>query len=306
MTDDIEIPRTLAEATPLLKPRPLGLVPFQIRGQQLALQGAESAVDTAIPVAADYYLGAILDLPAADVPVTGGMLDSWGVDMAAVFAAARENTAQDEAGVQSFDAALVISGMPFAAAVLRDPAALAAFATEATAVIIIPEPGTVLLGFAEDDDSLNSLARAAEASLAGASRTVSAMPLIRSGDGWAPFEWPAEVAAPVGRLQRRWDSVQYAASRPVLQETYRAAGDEAFVAELVLAEGEGGAYATYATLMDMRTVVPRADMLVLSADDGRISHVPFAEVAAMAGVLSPAPGTVPEYFVVDRFPVELI
>ena len=118
MAEQVVIPGSLSEASSLLTARPVGLVPFQIRGQVLALQGAEAGIDAAVPVVADYFVGAVLDLPSADVPVTVRMLDDWGVDMEAVVAEAARNRAQVEDSVDAFEEALVISGVSFAAAAL--------------------------------------------------------------------------------------------------------------------------------------------------------------------------------------------
>ncbi len=306
MTTPIDIPRSLAEATPVLTPWPVGLVPFQIRAQHLALQGAEAAATSALPVVADYYVGANLDLPAADVPVNASMLDAWNIEMDAVIDAARANRREDEATVRGFGAALVIEGVPFAAAALQNPDALRELAADGTPVIIVPEPGIVVVGYAEDPASLASLALAAEESLAQSGRPVSATPLVRTPQGWAPFEWPQSVAAEAGRLQRRWDNVQYDAARAVVQGTYEAAGRKVFVAEHVLAEDAEGNRITYAALTDTVSLVPRVDFFVLRADDGRMAQVPFVSVEARRDVLVPAQGTVPEYFVVNRFPEELL
>lgn len=306
MAEQVVIPGSLSEASSLLTARPVGLVPFQIRGQVLALQGAEAGIDAAVPVVADYFVGAVLDLPSADVPVTVRMLDDWGVDMEAVVAEAARNRAQVEASVDAFEEALVISGVSFAAAALRDPGAVSRFREGATPVIVVPDAGTVVLGFAEDPGSLVSAARAVERVLAQSSHTVSVTALVRSENGWVPFEWPEAVSAEVSRLGKRWDSVQYGAARTVVQESYAAAGSDVFVAELVLAADATGEYVTYASVTEGAvSVVPRAQFLVLNAADGRIGQVPFGRVLD-AGVLAPAPGTVPDYFSVTRFPAELL
>lgn len=305
MVADVQIPGSLNEARSVLTARALGLVPFQIRGQLLAVQGAESGADAAVPVAGDYFVGAVLDLPGADVPVNASMLATWGVGMESVLTAAHENRAQQEATVHEYGAALVIEGVPFASAALRNPAAVSQFRTGATPVIIVPEPGIVVVGFAEDDASLISAAVAAEQAIANTSRTVSITPLVSTGAGWAPFEWPAAVQAEAGKLRRRWDSIQYAAARSVLQQTYAAAGSDVFVAELALAESASGEWVTFASVSQMPMVVPRADFFVLTSDDGRSTRVTFAQLAALPGVLAAASGTVPEYFVVTRFPSEL-
>ncbi|GAT74311.1 hypothetical protein MHM582_2816 [Microbacterium sp. HM58-2] len=306
MTTQIDIPRSLAEATPLLTPWPVGLIPFQIRAQHLALQGAADAATSALPVVADYYVGASLDLPSADVPVNGSMLDAWGVEIDAVVEAARVNRAADEAEVRSYGSALVIEGVPFAASVLLNPGALSQLVADGTPVIIVPEPGIVVVGYAEDAVSLASLAGAAEESLSKSGRPVSATPLVRTADGWAPFTWPEGVASEAGRLRRRWDNVQYAAARSVVQAGYEAGGRRVFVADHALAEDAEGNRITYAALTGPLMLVPRADYYVLQADDGRMAQVPFASVEARQDVLVPAQGVVPEYFVVNRFPDELI
>lgn len=301
------IPATLEEAASKLVASPVGLVPFQIRGQSLALRGAESDLEAAAPVTADYFLGAALELPGEDVPVTAATLASWRVELSAVIAAAISAHADDIEEVTPAGAATVIRGRAFAAAVLHDARALAPHVADGgTPVIIVPDVGTVVLGRAGDEASLSALATAAEQVLAESARAVSATPLVATADGWALFTWPDGIAEDVRRLQRRWDSIQYRAARPVLQETYRRAGKDVFVPECVLATDPSGRIVTYAALLDGRTVTPRADLLVLNDGSGGIRPVPFDEIAALDGVLVPAPGAVPEHFLVTRFPAELL
>ncbi|MFT4220231.1 MAG: hypothetical protein QM611_06910 [Microbacterium sp.] len=306
MTGDIEIPPSLADARDLLAARPLGLVPFQIRAQQLALQGAQGALDAAVPVVADYYVGAFLDLPTADVPVSTSMLGEWGVSMDVVVDLASNLRAQDDAPLDQVGDALVVASVAFAAAALRDPAAVSRLG-EGTPVIVVPDAGHVLVGFAEDVASLSSVASVAEQVIAQTDRPVSVTPLVRSGSGWAEFEWPDAVGAEVGRMRRRWDAIEYTAAQKVLHDTYAAAGDDVLVATLTLADNPAGERITYTTLSEgVRTLIPRADLVVLGAADGRMQHVPFAAVAALDGVLVPSVGTVPDYFLAERFPAELL
>lgn len=306
MAEQIDIPRSLAEAESLLTPWPIGLIPFQIRSQQLALQGADAAVASALPIIADYYVGAILDLPQADVPVNGSMLSAWNVDIDVVVDRAQANRAQTEASVELAGAAIVVTGAPFAAAALRDPAVLGSLAQGRTPVIVVPEPGRLVLGFAEDAASLEMVAVVAEKVLAETAQSVSVTPLVSRGGHWHVFSWPEALEVPVARLERRWSNVQYAAAKPVVQASYQAKGRDVFVAEHALAENPEGQRITYAALSDMLSVVPRVDFLLLRADDGRMAQVPFAVVQARGDVLVPVDGAVPEYFVVNRFPAELL
>lgn len=308
MTGDIEIPVSLDTARDVLVDRPVGLVPFQIRAQLLAVQGVEQAVDAAIPVVEDYYVGAILDLPAADVPVTTSMLQEWGVSMDEVVDAGAAARAQDDAPVEPFGGAFVVRSVAFAAAVLRNPVAVSGLRPDAVPVIMVPDVGHTLVGFADDLGSLVSVAVAAERVLANTDRSVSITPLVRSGSGWERFEWPEGVAHEVGRMQRRWDHVQYGAAKEALTRTYAAAGVDVFVATLELAQqGDDGPLTTYATVSkDVRTVIPRADLVVLNAGDGRMKRVPFEQLTTVPGVLTASVGTVPEHFEVSRFPEELL
>jgi len=111
-----------------------------------------------------------------------------------------------------------------------------------------------------------------------------------------------------GRMQRRWDHLQYRAAKEVLNRTYAAAGVDVFVATLELAQqGDDGPMETYATVtQDVHTVIPRADMIVLNGGDGRMQRVPFERFAELPGVLTASVGTVPEHFEVTRFPAELL
>lgn len=308
MTGEIEIPASLDEARPVLSDRPVGVVPYQIRAQLLAAQGLEQAADAAVPVVEDYYVGAILDLPTADVPVTTTMLGEWGVTMDDVVEAGAAARAQAESPVEQFGAALVVRSMPFAAAALRDPMAVSGLRPDAVPVIVVPDVGHTLVGFADDHASLASMATAAERVLAGTDRSVSIVPLVRVASGWQRFEWPESVAAEVGRMRRRWDQVQYRAARDALSRTYAAAGVDVFVATLELAQqDDDGPFTTYATVTkDVHTVIPRADLVVLGGGDGRMQRVPFERLAELPGVLTPSVGTVPEHFEVSRFPDELL
>lgn len=306
MNASTEIPRTFEEARTSLSARPVGLTPFQIRAQRLALDGASDGIDAAAPIAGDYYVGAYLDLPTADVPVSARMLEDWGLTLDAVLDVAADNHSSEEANVAQFESALIIEGVHFAAAALRSPRAVSGFRPDATPVMVIPEPGIVLLGFAEDADSISSLVTVAQRFVSESGRAVSISPLVKQGEAWAEYPWPASVSGGVAELARRWDRAQYTAARPVLQRTYQNAGQDVFVADLVLAESPQGGLTTYATVMDVRMVVPRADLLVLQSDDGQIKPVPFDEVAAVPGVLESARGTVPAYFAVSRFPAELV
>jgi len=300
MVARVALPETLAEARPHLFARVAGAVAVSLQQRTLAAQGAFDAAEETVPVVVDYALGAVLDLPDADVPVSASLLSRWGVGFEAVLAVAEERRAQLEASIDRVGTAHVISGVPFAAAVLRDPAAVQQLRPGGTPVIVIPDAGTVVLGFAEEPESLQWVAKAAEHVLAGSSRWVSAEPLVRAGGAWEPFVWPAEAAADVARLNRRRDSVQYGAARQALQPAFEDEG--VAVAELVLAEREG-AYSTYATLVEgVESVVPRVDELVLASADGRVTRVPFDEVAAVPGLLEPVEGVTPAYSRVRAFP----
>jgi hypothetical protein len=308
MSGEIEIPASLDEARAVLSDRPVGVVPFQIRAQLLAVQGVEQAADAAVPVVEDYYVGAILDLPTADVPVTTTMLQEWRVSMDDVVEAGAASRSQTESPVEQFGAALVIRSMPFAAAALRDPAAVSGLRPDAVPVIVVPDVGHTVVGFADDHDSLASVATAVERVLANTDRSVSITPLVRGASGWERFDWPESVAAVVGRMRRRWDQVQYGAARDVLERTYAAAGVDVFVATLELAQQEeDGPFTTYATVTkDVHTIIPRADLIVLNGGNGRMQRVPFERLVELPGVLTPSAGTVPEHFEVSRFPEELL
>ena len=308
MTGEIEIPVSLDAAREVLVDRPVGLVPFQIRAQFLAVQGVEQAVDAAVPAVEDYYVGAVLDLPTADVPVTTTMLEQWSVTMEDVVDAGATARSQDEAPVEAFGNALVVRSMAFAAAALRNPASVSGLRPGSTPVIVIPDVGHTLVGFVEDEESLRALAVAAERVLANTDRSVSATPLVHRDAGWERFEWPQSVAMETGRMQRRWYHLQYRAAKEVLNRTYAAAGVDVFVATLELAQqGDDGPMETYATVtQDVHTVIPRADMIVLNGGDGRMQRVPFERFAELPGVLTASVGTVPEHFEVTRFPAELL
>ena len=302
----LDLPSTFDDARPLLTARAVGGVPLGLRAQRLALDGAVSAVDATVPVAADVRIGAILDLPQADVPVTDGMLRDWGVSLEDVLSTAVAGRAAVAPTVQQIDGAHLVSSMPFAAYALREPDAVAGLVAGRTPVILVPVVGAVVVAAAEDPAGLAVAARIAERVLQSDEHAVSVTPLVRSGSSWVPFTWPAEAAEEAAALRRRWDVQQYAVQRPLLQAHYDRTEQQYLVAEAALAGTPEGGTTTYTTLTEgVQTVLPWVEQVVLVRETGAATRVPMPRLAEASGILVRLPDLDPPLLYAARFPVEL-
>lgn len=302
----MEIPRTLDDARLAIAPRVVGALPRQIRARGLLAQ-QQSAIDAVSPVAGDIALGMYLDLPEADIPVSAAMLKSWGISFDEALAIAFENRAEDEAVADSLGVATIIDGIPFAANVVRQPNVAKQIISNEHAVVLIPAPGYTIVGRAGDDKSLEVMLAVADRLLQDAPRTVSIRPIVTTPDGWSEFTWPESLAGAAKSLRRRWESVQYAALRTVLQQHFRATGQSFEMSECVLESNADGNLTTYTTVTEgVPTVIPTVDWVVLLSESGEIARVPWDEISAISDVLQPITGIELDVSHVGRFPAELL
>lgn len=302
-----DLPPTFEQARPLLTARPLGRTPLGLTAWRLAAGGAQTAADAARPIAADLLVGAILDLPEVDVPVTEGMLRDWGVSLDDVIAAATANRSSVQPRVQPIEGAYLVSSVPYAAYALQTPEAVATLVPGRTPVILVPTTGELVVAAAEDPAGLHVAVRVAERILQSDNRGVSVTPLVRDGSRWVPFEWPGSVAPVVRVLRQRWDVAQYAAQRPLLQAHYAGGQQDYAVAEAAMFAAPDGTTVTSTTLVEgAPTVLPWVEEVVLVAESGAAQRVPMAELARIPGLLVRLPDLDPARMYASRFPTELL
>lgn len=307
-------PETFEEAKPLLRVRPVGPVSLADRSRRGEVVGDPGAADAVSPTVADYHVGALLDLPDVDVPVSESTAAGWGVSLQEILSAAFAHISAEPGRLFEHDGVIVNESRAGAAAILLGgPRNLPSTDLPVmqrgrglTPVIVIPDAANCLIGFAEDPASIAAIARVAEEVLSTTSRAVSITPLIADGDRWVPYTWPPEAAAQVWQLSRRWDLVRYEGTREVLKEWLEDRGEDLLVAKLMVgAKPEEGRYRSMAPWVEgLANLVPPVDEVVLVRTDGTTTPVPFTALVER-GLLEPYPGVYPEYFLGARFPTEL-
>jgi len=302
----VQIPPTFEQARRLLAIRPVGMLPLQIRRLDLATQNAAHALDVVQPIIGDLGVGPYLDLPDADVPLAAEMLTQWGAGLPhALDAAVTNGLGQAIPGAQRVESVHLYRDIRFAATALLRPELIRGLLVDGDPVVMVPTVDSLIVGGSADPAGLTFMVRIADRTLESDKRTVSIQPLILHGFGWAPFDWPAATRPHAAALRRRWDTIHYAAQRPLLQQHYERAGQPHRVAELTLAAKDGDTL-TYTTLTEgVPTVLPPADVVVLVRSDGRATRLPMAQLIRTPGLLVPVPDSVPPLAFATRFPDEL-
>ncbi len=278
-----QIPATLEEAKGQLGLRLYGFVGEQIRAQELAAMGIEGAGPATVPVGGEVSVGAVLDAGEQVVPINEGLArDQWGSDAQQVIAAAVEASR----GYQTNNVALVqpgtyaITDERFGAYCLLEPTALQAFDVNGAPVAIAPGRGVVLITGSQDQEGLIAAAGAAAQVAESGEGLVSWLPLTHTGQGWVPFEIPADEATQqaFGHTARIINSGHYARQREVLAE------GQAFPASAQVFQREGWTIMVGTWSRGVETLLPVVDDVAISSDDGDIQLMPFGEFVALAGV----------------------
>lgn len=304
--NDLNLPTTFDDAHAALVPRAIGQVPYGIRGMQARLTGAASAMDAGIDVAGEYALGAYLDLPTADVPVSPSMLERWGVDIRTVLDAAFERHANMQAESQRIGKATRLHSVPLVAHMLKKAHATSQL-VDGTPVLIVPDIGNAILAPADDELALRTALAMIESVIGDTAKPVSVQPLVLTANGWAPWAWPPSLGSFAERVGLNWEAIMYARGKPFVEAiaTNEYGIDAPFAAKLQLAKRADGSYLTMTSIVESaEQLVPRAERYALVRDNGALAEVSRTDLFAVPGLLEPVPWAVPSYWRVTRFPVE--
>lgn len=306
-----EVPTTFAQAEPVIRIRPLGSVPLAVRSTMIAnAGGSESNLDASQPVAADILVGAYLDLPTSDVPVSWHTLQRWGVGLDAVIAAGREALARVQVGVTTIGSVRYVDDRSLAAAALLDPQIVAQLAPGIAPLVLVPTQQHLLIADTRSPEQVAQAADLAITAFTPQTRAVSVTPLAPSGGGWQPQPWPEQAGAAATKLQHYWRNAVYADAREHVKAAHERLGiEDVVVAGYQLSTNKDGHTRAVTSLVDspgLRTFLPLADEVGLVTTDGAVHLVPMATVRAVPGLATPVPGLLPEYLEVARFPTELL
>lgn len=302
----MQIPPTFEDARRQLAIRPVGMLPLQIRWLDLAARNAAHALDVVQPIVGDLAVGPYLDLPDADVPVAAGMLAQWGAGLPhALDAGVANGFGQAVPAAQRVESVHLYRDVRFAATALLRPELIRGLPVDGDPVVLVPTVDSLLVGGSADPAGLTFIARLADRLLESATSTVSIQPVSLHGFGWAPFEWPAATRPYAEALRRRWDTIHYAAARPLLQQYYERTGQPHHVAELGLHARDGRTITGTSLTEGVPTVLPLADAVGLVRTDGQVATVPMEQLFRIPGLLVAVPESVPPLVFATRFPAEL-
>ncbi|SDH43008.1 hypothetical protein [Agrococcus jejuensis] len=295
------LPATLEAARPLLVGRAFTGVGHALRVRELRLQGVEGYLEAAAVVVDDLYVGAVLDLPTSDVPVSSELRTRWGVVASEVVAAA--TSAEHPPALSQVGAVVVVQGAAPVAAVLHRAALVERVLGSRAPLVVAPAVDTMVVAPADDPQAVLAAAQIADRVLAGTQHPLSAAPLVRSGEGWAIGAWPQAAQAAGRALRARLTVLEHARLRQLLQAHYDRTDESAVIAEAVLVPAADGGAATRARFVEgQRTVLPRVDEVELVRADGGTRLVSFAALAAVQGLLTPLEGTAPPLVYPTAFP----
>lgn len=283
----------------------MGALPMQLRHFRLALQGAEQGLDIVQPIAADLAVGTFLDLPDADLAVSAAQLARWGVTLPqALDAAVGAGFGRPVPAARRIETVHLYQDVRFAGTTLLRPEMIRGLPVDGDPVILVPTIGDLLVGGADDPAGLMFMVRMAERIVQSEATPVSIQPLVLRGPGWQPFEWPASAQSHADALRRRWDSLQYAAQQPLLQQHYERIGTPYFVPQLQLFAKDGETISVTTLTEGIPSVLPLADVVSL-VRDGQVTRVAMEQLLRIPDLLTPVPNTAPPRVFATRFPIEL-
>lgn len=301
-------PSSFEEAHPLLRLRPLGADPLAIRRTMVVNAGGDPQdADAARPAVADLLVGAYLDLPTADVPVSSRQLSDWQVSLDEVIteAAARTPTpAGEHVGAASY-----VDDRSVAAAALLNPDLARSVHGSGTPFVLVPTQQHLIVADLDDGASLGAAFQLAVQALQDPNtRLVSRTPLALRSDGWAPVELADE--GPVRTLRHHFDNRLYAEAT----EQVKAAHERLGITDVMVPKYQAGQKPTGETMSitsltdepGLRAFLPLTDEVALVRVDGSgVTPVPMERLRSVPELTRPVPGLRPPYLEVNRFPDEL-
>lgn len=305
-----DVPATFELARPVLAARPVGADPLALRSMMLAHHGGTTAdLDATTAVAGDVMIGAYLDLPTADVPVSWNQLERWGVTPADALQAARENLGRMDVPTTRVGQVTYVDHPTLAAAVLQDPRIAAQLLPGAVPWVLAPSQQHVILADARDPAQVARAIDLARSAVESDTRQASITPLTPAGAGWQVAAWPAGTEEQATRLRHHWNNRLYASARELVKAANERMGIDAVVAAYQVGAKPGGETMAMTPFVDspgLRTFLPPADQVLLVTADGATTPVPYARLAAIPGLLVPVAGLAPSYVEATRFPSELL
>lgn len=132
-------------------------------------------------------------------------------------------------------------------------------------VVLMPLRSSLLVASARHEAALAAMAATARALLESQGRWLSVTPLALGADGWTPFVPPPALARAFEDLHCIETASSYDSQQPLLEQHYRHAGVDVFVARATLARRQSDeALVTYAVWpRGVDTVLPRTRRVAL-------------------------------------------
>lgn len=311
MSDPNMVPETFEAARGAVRLRPVGSTALTARRLWLEnMGGTARSSDAVVSITDDVLVGAYLDLPAADVPVSWATLEDWGVPVDAVIGEGLRNAdAAGAAPLQQLGDAWYLDDRPTAAAyLLRPDATRALIAGVPQPLVFAPTHQHLVFADLRSPASVEGALRLSLESLeADGTRPVSRTTLMTTSIGWEPI---ILADSPLSREFRHlFDAGRYAEARDII----RAANDRLGVSDVILPAyqvhrapaGHTTSITSLTDTADLRTFLPMADEVVLVRDEGATA-VPMQRLLEVEGLTTPVAGLLPPYVAVDRFPTELL
>ncbi len=255
----------------------------------------------------------VVDHPDSMAYVTPQRLESWGVSVEEVFAAARANLAElaerslrGKAPSPNELVRMVDTGDGYFTSMLLAPGWLAGISERmgTPVVAFVPDTNTVLL-CTLPTTGLGKLYELVEQEYGQAVRSLSPVGYTTDARGtvvpYAPPEGHPDFVA-ARRAEVVLAASEYGTQTQWLSEQYEKAGIEVFVAKLIAASRPGEPAITAATWTDgISTLLPRAQYIAFVRDNVAELRVPWEAVADLVG-LQPEPLLSPARYRVDGWP----
>jgi hypothetical protein len=313
-----EPPERVEEARPNLMPRVRDLEWLKVMELELAdLRDGRGPAVTYVPLNDELVVELVYDWPTTTASLGQEQFDAWGMSIEEALRTARANLrertpgtfAELEPGVfgahwlDAYDASRLL----LAELISRLP-------LDGDPVALLPSRDLLLLAGSADVAGLGRIAELAEP-LLSEQRSITGRAFAWRDGGWTPF-LPDEDHPHHGRFQRLVQITRarhYADQKAALDERHQRAGEDLYVASLLLLRTEtSDALTSWCSWgRGVRALLPRADLVVFgipgeSEEEYRHWRVPWDEAVALVGDRMEPQGLVPERWLVgaESFPGE--